>query len=66
MSHNNLGLLGLATFYGLDSLSRLDLSHNSLTEVPANLSLYCPTLRHLGETQSTPVSHENSILSQMP
>ena len=63
LSHNNLGRLGVETLYGLESLLSLRLNHNSLTQLPANLTRHCPGLRHLGETFSHSAScHENTIM----
>ena len=65
LSHNNLGRLGVETLYGLESLLSLRLNHNSLTQLPANLTLHCPGLRHLGETFSV-MSRKHHHVSQLP
>ena len=44
------------SFLGLDLLTSLQINHNSLTQLPANLSTHCPLLQYLGgEVHSNPV-----------
>ena len=65
LSHNNLGRLGSETLYGLDNLLSLKLNHNSLTELPANLSQHCPRLRHLGGDTFGVMSRKHHHVSQL-
>ena len=44
------------SFLGLELLTSLHINHNSLTQLPANLSTHCPLLQYLGgEVHSNPV-----------
>ena len=48
LDHNRIANLSGETLFGLESLEYLTLSHNSLTQLPANLSHHAPNIKTLG------------------
>ena len=48
LDHNSIEDLSGETLFGLESLEYLSLSHNSLVQLPANLTHYAPNIKTLG------------------
>ena len=53
LDHNSIENLSGETLFGLESLNYLTLSHNSLGQLPANLTYHAPNIKTLGRDQIT-------------